>query len=201
MNIILKQRLERFKANKRGFYSFITFMILFIISLFAEFIANDKPIIVSYQNNLYFPIFKFYPETAFGGDFETEADFSDDFVRNLVLDTGGTIIDPLIPFSYDTIDRAETRPAPASPSSRHFLGTDDRQRDLLARSIYGFRISVLFGLLLTFFASIIGIAAGAVQGYFGGLVDLLAQRFTEIWNSMPSLYILIILSSLLVPNF
>ena len=152
-------------------------------------------------NHGIFSIFKFYPETAFGGDFETEADFSDPFVRDLIKENGGYIIDPLIPFSYDTIDRAETRPAPASPSGRHYLGTDDRQRDFLARAIYGFRISVLFGLLLTFLASIIGIAAGAVQGYFGGLTDLLAQRFIEIWNSMPSLYILIILSSLLVPNF
>ena len=201
MNIIMQKRLERFKANKRGFYSFIIFSILFFISLFAEFIANDKPVIVAYNNKWHFPIFKFYPETAFGGDFETEADFSDPFVRDLIYDNGGYIIDPFISFSFDTIDRGEVRPAPASPSARHLLGTDDRQRDVLARAIYGFRISVLFGLILTFFASLIGIAAGAVQGYFGGIVDLLAQRFIEIWNAMPGLYILIILSSLLVPNF
>ncbi|MEM6603356.1 MAG: ABC transporter permease [Pseudomonadota bacterium] len=201
MNIILQKRLERFRANKRGFYSSIIFFILFIVTLCSEFVANDKPILVLHQDEFYFPVFTFYPETAFGGDFETEADFSDPFVRELVTEKGGYIISPLIPFSYDTIDRSETRPAPAPPNYRHFLGTDDRQRDVLARSLYGFRISVLFGLMLTFSASIIGIAAGAIQGYFGGKIDLFAQRFIEMWNAMPSLYILIILSSLLIPNF
>ena len=143
MDIILKKRLERFKANKRGYYSFVLFIVLFVVTFCAELIANDKPIMVSYNNRLYFPMVKFYPETAFGGDFETEADFSDDYVRSLITDNGGYIIDAPIPFSYDTIDRLETRPAPAAPSSRHLLGTDDRQRDVLARCIYGFRISIL----------------------------------------------------------
>lgn len=192
---------ERFKTNKRGYASFIIFSILFFVTLFAELIANDKPLLVIYKNGYYIPIFKFYPETTFGGDFDTEADFTDTFVRNLITEAGGTIIDPLIPFSYQTIDTAETRPAPASPTARHLLGTDDRQRDVLARSIYGFRISVLFGFLLTICASIIGITAGALQGFFGGKIDLFGQRFIEMWSSMPSLYILIILSSLLVPNF
>lgn len=192
---------QRFRKNKRGYISFLLFSVIFIISLFAELIANDKPLLVIHDGGFYTPIFKFYPETAFGGDFETEADFTDPFVRELITEVGGTIIDPLIPFSYDTIDLEETRPAPASPSFRHLLGTDDRQRDVLSRSIYGFRISVLFGLILTFFASIIGITAGAVQGYFGGKVDLFGQRFIEMWSSMPSLYILIILSSMLVPSF
>ncbi len=191
----------RFKKNKRGYVSFIIFIALFFITLFAELVANDKPLLVVYKNQYYFPIVQFYPETTFGGDFDTEADFSDSFVRELITDTGGTIIDAPIPFSYQTIDTAETRPAPASPSSRHLLGTDDRQRDVLARSIYGFRISILFGFTLTLCASFIGITAGAIQGYLGGKVDLFGQRFIEMWTSMPSLYILIILSSLLIPNF
>jgi microcin C transport system permease protein len=191
----------RFKKNKRGYVSFILFAILFFVTSFAEFVANDKPLLVIYKGGYYTPIFKFYPETEFGGDFDTEADFSDPFVRELVTDNGGTIIDPLIPFSYQTIDTAETHPAPAPPTKRHLLGTDDRQRDVLARSIYGFRISVLFGFTLTIFASIIGITAGALQGYLGGKVDLFGQRFIEMWSSMPSLYILIILSSILIPNF
>lgn len=201
MNVILKKRFERFKSHKRGFYSFILFVILFFTTLFAEFIANDKPILVIHNKEYYLPFLHFYPETKFGGEFETEADFSDPYVRDLVLKNGGTIIDPLIPFSYDTIDRLELNPAPAAPSKTHWLGTDDRQRDVLARSIYGIRISVMFGFILTFFASIVGIVAGALQGYFGGVFDLLAQRFIEIWNAMPGLYILIILSSLLIPNF
>lgn len=201
MSLIFQKRLERFKANKRGYYSFIIFTILFFVTLFAELIANDKPILVRYDGAFYYPIMKFYPETTFGGDFETEADFSDPFVRDLIADSGGYIINPLIPFSYHTIDKYETRPAPAAPSSRHWLGTDDRQRDVLARSIYGFRISILFGFLLTIFASLIGIVAGAIQGYFGGVVDLFMQRFIEIWNAMPNLYILIILSSMIIPSF
>ncbi|MFT6072991.1 MAG: microcin C transport system permease protein [Alphaproteobacteria bacterium] len=192
---------QRFKKNKRGFVAFILFIILFIVTLFAELFANDKPLLVIHDNGYYVPFFKFYPETAFGGDFDTEADFTDPFVRDLVLDNGGKIFEPLIPFSYNTIDTAETHPAPAPPSMRHLLGTDDRQRDVLARAIYGFRISILFGLILTLCASFIGITAGAIQGYFGGKIDLFGQRFIEMWTSMPSLYILIILSSLLVPNF
>jgi microcin C transport system permease protein len=191
----------RFKHNKRGYVSFIIFVFLFFITLFAELIANDKPLLIIHQGEYYTPFLKFYPETVFGGDFDTEADFTDLFVRNLVLDNGGKIFEALIPFSYDTIDTNELHPAPAPPSMRHWLGTDDRQRDVLARSIYGFRISILFGLILTICASFIGITAGAIQGYFGGKIDLFGQRFIEMWSSMPSLYILIILSSLLVPNF
>ena len=201
MNSILKARLHRFKANKRGYVSFIIFSILFFISLFAEFITNDKPILVYHQGRIYVPMAQFYAEVDFGGEFETEADFTDSYIRDLIAESGGIIIDPLIPFSYDTIDRHEAHPAPAPPSWRHPLGTDDRQRDVLARSLYGFRISILFGFLLTFCASMIGIITGAIQGYFGGTIDLLAQRFIEIWNAMPGLYILIILSSLIIPNF
>lgn len=195
------QKVVRFQNNKRGYYSFITFTILFLITLCAEFVANNKPLLVYHNGGVYFPIMSFYSEQDFGGEFETEADFSDPYVRNLINDQGGFFLEPLIPFSYDTIDLRETHPAPAPPSSRHLLGTDDRQRDVLARAIYGFRISVLFGLLLTFFASIVGIFLGAVQGYFGGKIDLFTQRFIEIWNAMPNLYILIIFSSLLVPGF
>lgn len=191
----------RFKKNKRGFVSLIIFAFLFLFTSIAEFVANDKPLLVIHNGNYYMPIFKFYPETEFGGDFDTEADFSDPFVRELVTTKGGKIFDALIPFSYQTIDTAETHPAPAPPSQRHLLGTDDRQRDVLARSIYGFRISVLFGFTLTIFASLIGIVVGALQGYFGGKVDLFGQRFIEMWSSMPSLFILIILSSILIPNF
>lgn len=197
---ISRRRLAQFKANKRGFYSFWLFLVLFTLCLGAEFIANDKPLLLSYDGGLYAPIFKQYPETQFGGDFETEADYRDTYVQDLI-NAKGWMIWPPIRFSYDTINYNLSQPAPSPPTWDNILGTDDQGRDVAARVIYGFRISVLFGLALTIVSSIIGITAGAFQGYYGGRVDLIMQRFIEVWSSLPSLYILIIFSALFVPGF
>jgi microcin C transport system permease protein len=197
---LTERRLAQFKANKRGYFSFWIFLLLFFITLFAEFIANDKPLLLKYNGHYYFPIFKEYPETTFGGEFETEANYRDPFVRELI-DKKGWMMWPLIPYSYNTVNYDLPVPAPAPPSKENLLGTDDQGRDVLARLIYGFRISVLFGLTLTFFSSLVGVAAGAIQGYFGGLTDLLFQRVIEIWSGMPVLYLLIILASVVQPNF
>ena len=196
-----KRRLRAFKANRRGYYSFIVFMALFLITLFAEFIANDKPFLVKYDGAYYTPIFKMYTEKQFGGEFETEADYRDPEVQRLIHEKGGWMIWPLIPYSYRTIKLDLPVPAPAPPSWDNWLGTDDQGRDVLARVIYGFRISVLFGLTLTFFSALIGVTAGAVQGFFGGWTDLIFQRFIEILRSLPELYLLLILSSIIAPNF
>ncbi len=201
LSAINKRRWENFKANKRGYWSFWIFLFLFFLTLFAEFIANDKPLMLSYDGGLYFPVFVTYPETKFGGEFETEADYRDPFVKNLIKEKGGWIVWPLIHYSYDTINLNLPVPAPAPPSAENWLGTDDQGRDVVARVIYGFRISVLFGLILTIFSSIIGVTAGAVQGYFGGWVDLFFQRFIEIWTSIPSLYLLIIIAAVITPSF
>jgi microcin C transport system permease protein len=199
---IAKQRFRIFKGNRRGYVSLWIFMILFILSLFAEFIANDKPIFVSHNNELYMPIFHFYPETTFGGDFETEADYKDPYVQSLIREQGkGWMLFPLITYDHQTINYELPESAPTPPSLENLFGTDDQGRDVLARAIYGFRLSVLFGLALTIISSIIGIAAGAVQGYFGGWVDLSFQRFMEIWSGLPILYLLIILASFVEPNF
>ena len=195
-----KRRLTNFKSNKRGLYSLWIFSFLFFISIFADFIANDKPLIIKYNNNLYFPIFVEYPETNFGGDFETEADYRDPYVIELIENKGWLVM-PIIPYTYNTIIRDLEVPAPAPPSKKNWLGTDDQARDVLARLIYGFRISILFGFTLTFFSMIIGVSAGAVQGYFGGKTDLFFQRFMEIWSAIPTLYVLIILASIVQPNF
>ncbi|MDD3288613.1 MAG: ABC transporter permease [Alphaproteobacteria bacterium] len=198
---INQRRWINFRSNKRGFWSCIIFLALFFATLGAEFISNDKPLLISFQGQFYAPIFQTYPETAFGGEFETETHFRDPYVQKLIASKGGWMIWPLIPFSYDTINYQLPVPAPAPPSSVNWLGTDDQGRDVLARMIYGFRISILFGLTLTFFSTIIGVTAGAVQGYFGGLTDLIAQRVIEIWGGMPVLYLLIIMASLVQPNF
>jgi microcin C transport system permease protein len=198
---INRRRWENFKANKRGYWSFWIFLVLFVISLFAEFIANDKPFLVKYDGGYYMPIFKTYPETAFGGEFKTEADYRDPYVQELVTNKGGWMVWPIIRYSYRTINLNLPVPAPAPPSAENWLGTDDQGRDVMARVIYGFRISVLFGLTLTILSSIIGVAAGAVQGYFGGWVDLLFQRFIEVWTAIPTLYLLIIISAVIAPNF
>jgi len=197
---ITARRLANFRANKRGYWALWLFLFLFVGSLFAEFIANDAPLLVKFDGGYYFPVFEAYPETAFGGDFKTEADYTDPFVQELINEKGW-IVWPLIPYSYDTPVLDLTGPAPSPPSAKNWLGTDDQARDVVARLIYGFRISVLFGFTLTFFSSIIGIAAGAVQGYFGGWTDLLFQRFIEIWTSLPTLYLLIILAAVVTPNF
>jgi microcin C transport system permease protein len=196
-----KRRLRAFKANRRGYYSFIIFTTLFLITLFAEFIANDKPFLVKYDGAYYTPIFKMYTEKQFGGEFETEADYRDPEVQRLIHEKGGWMVWPLIPYSYRTIKLDLPVPAPAPPSWDNLLGTDDQGRDVLARVIYGFRISVLFGLTLTFFSALIGVTAGAVQGFFGGWTDLIFQRFIEILRSLPELYLLLILSSIIAPNF
>ena len=195
-----KRRLQNFKSNRRGFYSFWIFSFLFIVSIFADFIANDKPLLIKFDQEYYCPIINEYPETIFGGDFETEADYRDPYVIKLIEDKGWIIM-PLIPYTYNTIIRDLDVPAPAPPSKKNWLGTDDQARDVLARLIYGFRISILFGFTLTFFSMIIGVSAGAIQGYFGGRIDLFFQRFMEIWSAIPTLYVLIILASIVQPNF
>jgi microcin C transport system permease protein len=195
-----RRRWRVFRSNRRGFFSLIIFSVLSILCLFAELIANDRPLLVQYKQQWYVPVLVSYPETTFGGDLETEADYRDPFVKELIESHGWYIPAP-IPFRYDTINYGLTSPAPTAPDGVNLLGTDDQGRDVLARVIYGFRISVLFGLALTLLSSIVGMAAGAVQGYYGGKVDLFGQRFIEIWASMPTLFLLIILSSLVVPDF
>jgi len=195
-----QRRWQNFCANKRGYWSLWIFLAVFVFTLFAEFFANDKPILIKYQSEYFSPIFKTYPETVFGGEFDLEADYRDPYIVDLI-ENKGWIVWPLIPYSSSSIDYELDVPAPSPPSKRHLLGTDDQARDVLARVVYGFRISVLFGLVLTIFSSIIGIAAGAVQGYFGGLTDLLMQRFIEIWEGLPVLYLLIIMAAVIQPNF
>ena len=195
-----QRRLRTFKANRRGYWSLWIFSALFLVTLFADVVSNDKPLLIRYDGGFYFPILHAYPETTFDGFLETEADYSDLEVQELIEEKGW-IFWPLIPFSFDTICYDLPTPAPSPPTTRHWLGTDDQARDVVARLIYGFRISVLFGLVLTVISSVIGIAAGAVQGYFGGRVDLVFQRFIEIWSSLPTLYLLIILASVVQPGF
>ncbi len=191
---------ERFKKNKRGYYSFCIFLVIFIFTLFAEVISNDKPLLVRFGGDFYFPIIKSYNEAEFGGVFETEANYRDPELQDLI-NKNGFIIFPPIPFSYDTINYTIKTPAPSKPNWQNLLGTDDNGRDVLARIIYGLRVSLIFGLVLTFFSAIVGIFMGAIQGYFGGKIDIILQRFMEIWGSMPVLFLLIILSSVLEPGF
>jgi len=197
---INRRRLAAFRANRRGYWSLWIFLVLFVLSLGAELIANDRPLLVHHDGRWYFPVLETYPETAFGGDFETAADYRDPFVQELIQERGWMLW-PAVPYRYDTFIRELPSPAPSPPTARNWLGTDDAGRDVVARLIYGFRISVLFGLTLTVLSSAIGIAAGAVQGYLGGWVDLLFQRFIEVWSSMPVLFLLIILASLVTPSF
>lgn len=197
---LTRRRTENFAANRRGFWSLWVFLALFIVSLFAEFIANDRPILVVHDGRLFMPIFRAQPETVFGGTLPTEADFGDPEVRRLIED-GGWMIMPPIRYSYRTVAWDLPEPAPSPPDAQHWLGTDDQARDVLARTIYGFRISVLFGFTLTLVSTLVGVAAGAIQGYFGGWVDLTLQRFMEVWSSVPILYVLIILASIIEPNF
>ncbi|MED5519395.1 MAG: ABC transporter permease [Pseudomonadota bacterium] len=194
------RRWRNFRANRRGYVSLWIFLALFALSLCAELLANEKPLLISYNGGTYVPVLVSYPETTFGGDFPTEADYTDPFVQELIAEKGW-ILWPPVRFSYDTIIRDLGRPAPAPPSARNWLGTDDQARDVLARVIYGFRISVTFGLLLTLFSSLVGIFAGAVQGFYGGWIDLGFQRFLEIWGGLPALYLLIILAGFFVPSF
>jgi microcin C transport system permease protein len=194
------RRLENFAANRRGVWSLWIFLALFVLSLFAELIANDKPLLIRFEGKFFVPVVVSYAETDFDGDFPTEADYRDPFLKNKI-ESAGWMIWPPVRYSYVTIDRNLAVPAPAPPSAEHWLGTDDQARDVVARLIYGFRVSVLFGLALTLLSSVVGIAAGAVQGYFGGRTDLYFQRFIEIWGGLPTLYLLIILASVVEPNF
>ena len=200
MSPLARRRLANFRANRRGWWSLWIFLALFLLSLGAEFIANDKPFVVFHDGSLYMPVFERYPETVFGGEFEVEADYRDPYVRELIAEKGW-MLNPLISYDYRTVAWDLPTPAPSAPDATHWLGTDDQARDVVARLIYGFRISVLFGLTLTLFSSIVGVAAGAVQGYFGGWTDLIGQRLIEIWGSMPTLYLLIILASTITPTF
>ncbi len=197
---ITQRRLAQFRANKRGFWSLWIFLFLLLLALSAEFIANDKPLLVKFEGSYYAPVFFNYPETKFGGDFETETEYRDPFVAGLI-EKNGWMLWPPIRYSYDTINYNLPQPAPSPPTSDNIIGTDDQGRDVAARVIYGFRISVMFGLILTVISSIIGIASGAIQGYYGGRVDLVMQRVIEVWSSMPSLYILIIFASMFIPGF
>jgi microcin C transport system permease protein len=194
------RRIANFRRNRRAVWSLWIFLFLFLITLAAELVANDRPLLVRYDGSFYVPVVRFYPETAFGGDFESEAEYTDPHVKALI-EAKGWMLWPPIPYRYDSIVQDLPTPAPSPPTAQNWLGTDDQARDVTARLLYGFRISVLFGLTLTIFASAIGIAAGAVQGYFGGAIDLVLQRVIEIWSSLPTLYLLIILASIVTPGF
>ena len=200
MSPITRRRIIQFRANRRGFWSLWIFLGIFLISLFAEGVANDKPLLVIFEDRLYFPVIETVLESEYGGEFATEAEYRDDYVRELI-ENKGSIHWPLIRYSYDTINYNLPSPAPSFPTKENWIGTDDQGRDVVARLIYGFRISVIFGLVLTILSSIVGVAAGAVQGYFGGRIDILGQRFIEIWSGLPVLFLLIILSSFVEPNF
>lgn len=195
-----RRRIESFKANRRGLWSLWIFLALFLITLFAELVANDRPLLIWYDGAVYAPVFERYPETAFGGVLPTEADYTDPAVQALIGEKGWMIW-PLIPYDHTTVAWNLPEPAPSSPSSTHWLGTDDQARDVVARVIYGFRISVLFGFAVIVVSAVVGVTVGALQGFYGGRLDLFGQRLIEIWSSMPQLYILIIMASLVEPNF
>ena len=198
---INQRRFARFKSHKRGWYSLWLFLALFGLSLGAELIANDKPLVVHYDGALYFPVLKRYPETTFGSEFPLQANYKSPYIQELVAEKNGWMIWPVIAFNYSSINYDLQVPAPAPPSWQNWLGTDDQGRDVLARVIYGFRISVLFALTLTLISSVIGVFVGALQGFYGGWVDLIGQRFLEIWSGLPVLYLLIIMASFIQPNF
>lgn len=200
MNPVTRRRLRVFRANRRAFWSLWIFLIIFAVSMCAELVANDRPLLVRFQGEFYAPVFKTYPETLFGGDFETEADYRDPYIRGLIA-ADGWMLWPPVPYSYATINYDLPVPAPAPPSAKNWLGTDDQGRDVLARIIYGVRLSILFGLILATGSSAVGVTVGALQGYYGGITDLAGQRFLEIWSGMPALFILIILTSLVTPGF
>ncbi len=195
-----QRRWAKFRSHRRGYWSLWIFLTLFGLSLFSELIANDKPILLRFNKKIYFPVLVEYPETEFGGFLPSEAEYRDPEVAELIK-AEGWMIWPPIRFFYNTINYDLPVPAPSPPTTTNWLGTDDQGRDVVARLIYGFRISVLFGLILTLFSTIIGVAAGALQGYFGGWVDLLFQRGIEIWQGLPVLYLLIILASVIEPSF
>ncbi|MCW8177099.1 ABC transporter permease [Verminephrobacter aporrectodeae] len=190
----------RFRRNRLGYWSLRIFAALVLISLCAELLCNDRPLIVRYQGQTYFPILRDYPETAFGGDFATPTDYHDPFIKQRLRADGNWALRTLNPYGPDTLNYFSREPSPSAPNSENWLGTDDRGRDLLAQLLYGFRISVLFGLALTVTGVLLGVVTGAIQGFFGGRTDLAFQRFIEIWGSMPELYLLIIFSALFAPS-
>lgn len=194
------RRWLRFKSNRRGYWSLIIFLVFFGLSLFAEALSNDKPLILSYQGQYYFPLWNMYPETTFGGDFDTETNYRDPFILQRLQSKGNWALFPPNPHSFNSINLNLDRPVPSPPDQLNYLGTDDRGRDVLARLIYGFRLSILFGLALTTVGTLLGILAGALQGYLGGRFDLFCQRFIEVWSAMPELYLLIIFSSIFKPS-
>jgi microcin C transport system permease protein len=191
---------HRFRRNRLGYVSLVLFVVLFLVSLAAELVSNDKPLVASYQGQLHVPVFKNPPETAFGGDFATPTDFLDPFIRQQFQQPGNWAIYPLNPYHHGTLNYFAQEPNPAPPSAENWLGTDDRGRDLLARLLYGFRVSVLFALALTITGTILGVVTGAIQGFFVGKIDLAMQRFIEIWGAMPELYLLIIFSAVFEPS-
>lgn len=195
-----RRRIDRFKKNRRAVISLVIFMFMLVMSFCAEFIANDKPLVMKYQGRLWFPVFKTYTEADFGGFFETEADYRDPYLLDMIK-SGGWMIWPMVRYSYDTIKYDTETPPPAPPSAENPLGLDDQGRDVFARVLYGFRLSVLFGFMLTAVTSVIGICAGAAQGYYGGRIDLWGQRFMEVWSGIPMLYLLILAGSIIRPGF
>ena len=196
-----KRRLAHFRANRRGWWSLWLFVALLVLCLCGELVANDKPLAIHYKDHWYFPIVSSYVETDFGGELPFEPDYRSDYVRNLITGQGGWLLFAPIAFSYDTVNYDLKEPAPSPPSSSNWLCTDDQARDVLARVIFGARISILFALILTAISAVIGITAGALQGFYGGLVDLLGQRVQEVWAGLPVLYLLIILSGFVAPSF
>jgi microcin C transport system permease protein len=199
MSPIMHARLQRFKANKLGFGCFIVFSLIFVLSLAAELIANDKPLLVKYQDQFYLPVFNTYPETTFGGVFETEADYKDPAVQDLIEQQGWAVW-PLIEYSYQTPNLNLTVPVPSKPTAENWLGTDDQGRDVLARILYGLRVSLLFGFALTLASAGLGIIVGGIQGYYGGWIDLIGQRILEVWGGLPMLFMVMILVSMFTPN-
>ena len=199
MSPMMQARTQRFKNNRLGFCCFILFIIIFILSLGAEFIANDKPLLVKYNDSYYTPVFKTYPETTFGGVFETEADYRDPAVQQLI-ENKGWVLWPVLRYSFQTPNLDLTVPVPSPPTMQNWMGTDDQGRDVLARIIYGLRVSLLFGLALTLFSSFLGIIVGAIQGYYGGWVDLIGQRILEVWGGLPTLFMVMILVSMFTPS-
>lgn len=200
ISTVNKRRIRVFQKNRRAYFSLLAFVVVFILSLFSEFIANDKPFIVKYEGSFYFPIVKEYNETIFGGDFPTKTDYKDSYIRDNINQKGYMVF-PIIPYSFKTVDYNIDMPTPLPPSTKHWLGTDVEGRDIVARVLYGIRLSVIFAFILTLFASLIGVCIGAVQGYFGGKIDIYMQRFLEIWDSLPQLFILIIIASIFLPGF
>jgi microcin C transport system permease protein len=196
----LKNKIRTFCRNIRAFYALVLFLIVFIVSLFSEFIANNKPLIVKYKGVYLFPVFTEYSDAFFGGDFPTAANYNDKLIKENIAKNGWMIM-PIIPYSFNTVDYYLDTPTPSAPDKKHLLGTDEEGRDVLARVLYGIRLSVIFAFLLTLISSSIGIFIGAVQGYFGGKIDLIFQRLIEIWDSLPQLFILIIIASVFLPTF